>query len=531
LANRFNRDGYDLFNYNVYVFAGDGDLQEGISSEASSLAGHLALDNLIVVYDDNHITIDGHTELSFTEDRVKRYEAYGWYVQRVEGDGNDMVAFEKALENAKAEKHRPSFIAFRSHIGFGSPNFQDTHTAHGAPLGEEEIALIKKNFGWDPNVKFHVPPQVYEHFKPLAEKGRKYQGQQDDLFTDYEKRYPAEAQEIRNMLAGKLGVDLEKLLPKFDPAKSVATRQASGETLNALMPHLPLVIGGSADLTPSNNTHFKGAQDFQKTNRGGRYIRFGIREHAMGAIMNGIALSGLRPYGGTFMVFSDYMRGAVRVASISHYPTIFVWTHDSIGVGEDGPTHQPVEHLASLRCIPNLVVFRPADAYETAYAWKWTLEYNGGPVALALTRQNLPVLDPAKYPSASNVAKGAYVLIKADKPDVLLLATGSEVSLAIKAQEMLASEGIHAQVVSMPSWELFEKQSKEYKDSVVPPSIKARVGVEAGVEQGWHKYIGDQGIFIGMKGFGISAPQNKCYQHFGITAEAIVTAAKQSLGR
>lgn len=531
LAQRFNREGFDLFNYKVYVFAGDGDLQEGISSEASSLAGHLGLDNMIVVYDDNHITIDGHTELSFTEDRVKRYEAYGWFVQKVEGDGNDMVAFEKAIEKAKIEKNRPSIIAFRSHIGFGSPHFQDTHTAHGAPLGDDEIALIKTNFGWDPSAKFHVPPQVYENIKPIIEKGCQFQRQQDELFARYEKQYPAEAMEIRNLLAGKLGVDLDKIMPKFDPAKPVATRSASGETLNTLMPHLPLVIGGSADLTPSNNTHFKGVQDFQKTNRGGRYMRFGIREHAMGAVMNGMAVSGIRPYGGTFMVFSDYMRGAVRVAAISHYPTIFVWTHDSIGVGEDGPTHQPVEHLAALRCIPNLIVFRPADANETAQVWKWTLEYTGGPVAMALTRQNVPVLDPAKYPSAVNVAKGAYVLIPQDKPDVLLLATGSEVSLAIKACETLTKEGIKPQVVSMPSWELFEKQSQSYKDSVIPPSVTARVAVEAGVEQGWHKYIGDRGIFIGMKSFGISAPQNKCYEHFGITADAVVAASKKALGR
>ncbi len=530
LAQRFNRPGFDLFDYTVYVFAGDGDLQEGISSEASSLAGHLGLDNIIVVYDDNHITIDGHTELSFTEDRVKRYEAYGWFVQKVEGDGNDMVAFEKALEKAKAENERPSIIALRTHIGFGSPNFQDTHTAHGAPLGDEEIALIKKNFGWDPTLKFHVPPQVYENMKTVVEKGRQFQKHQDELFARYESRYPAEAAEIRNLLDGKLGIDLASILPKFDPAKPVATRQASGETLNALMPHLPLVIGGSADLTPSNNTRFKGVQDFTKSNRGGRYLRFGIREHAMGAIMNGMAVSGIRPYGGTFMVFSDYMRGAVRVAAISHYPTIFVWTHDSIGVGEDGPTHQPVEHLAALRCIPNLIVFRPADANETAQAWKWTLEYTEGPVALALTRQNVPILDQSKYPSAANVAKGAYVLIPQGRPDVLLLATGSEVALAIQACETLAKEGILAQVVSMPSWELFEKQPQSYKDSVIPPSVKARVAVEAGVEQGWHKYIGDQGVFIGMKTFGISAPQNKCYEHFGITSAAVAAAARKAIG-
>ncbi|MBN1816143.1 MAG: transketolase [Sedimentisphaerales bacterium] len=528
LASRYNKDGLDLFDYTVYVLSGDGCLQEGVGAESSSLAGHLGLDNLIVLYDDNHITIDGNTSLSFTEDRAKRYEAYGWYVQQVPGDGTDMNALEKAIQNAQAEKDRPSIIAFRSHIGFGSPNFQDTHTAHGAPLGDEEIALIKKNFGWDPNKKFHVPEAVYKHMAAMKDKGAALQKAEDGKFARYEKKYPDLAAEIRNMQAGKLGVDLASLLPAFEVGTSVATRKASGSTLNALMPHLPLVLGGSADLTPSNNTQFKGAADFQKANPSGRYIRYGVREHAMGAVMNGLAVSGIRPYGGTFMVFSDYMRGAIRVAAISKYPTIFVCTHDSIGVGEDGPTHQPVEHIASLRAIPNMIVFRPADAIETAYAWKWTLENPVGPVVLALTRQGLPVLDQSKYGKAcEGVAKGAYVLIKQDKPDVLLLATGSEVKLAIEAAGKLAEEGIKAQVVSMPSWELFEKQDKAYKDSVLPPSVKARVAVEAGVELGWHKYIGANGIFIGMSTFGASAPQGKCFEGFGITSNAVVAAAKK----
>ncbi len=532
LASRYNKDGFDLFDYDTYVISSDGCLQEGISSEASSLAGHLGLDNIVIIYDDNNITIDGATDLSFTEDSVKRYEAYGWYVQRVKGDGTDMKALEKAIKNAKAEKKRPSIIAFSSHIGFGSPNFQDKHTAHGAPLGDDEIKLIKKRFGWDPEKSFYVPAEVYEHMQAIKDKGAELEKAQCDMFAAYKAKYPDLAAEIEDMLAGRLGVDIDALLPRFKAGESVATRKASGMTINAVMPSLPRVIGGSADLTPSNNTLFDGAGDFQKDSRGGRYMRFGVREHAMAAIMNGMAVSGLRPYGGTFMVFSDYMRGAIRVAAISHYPTIFVCTHDSIGVGEDGPTHQPVEHVASLRAIPNLKVFRPADANETVRMWKYVLEDTSGPAVLALTRQGLPVLDQDKYGSAAEgVAKGAYVLIKEDNPDVLLLATGSEVQLAVEAHSRLGEEGIRAQVVSMPCWELFEEQGQSYRDSVLPPAVRARVGVEAGVEMGWYKYLGTDGIFIGMHSFGASAPQAKCFEQFGITVENVVAAAKKSMGR
>ncbi len=532
LASYFNRDGFPVIDYKIYVIAGDGDLQEGISSEASSLAGHLGLDNLVLVYDDNHISIDGDTDLSFTEDRAKRYEAYGWNVQTVKGDGNDMAAFEKALKNAEKEKHRPTLIKLRTHIAFGSPNKQDTSGAHGSPLGDDEIRLMKENYGWDPDKSFYVPEEVSAYMREVAAKGAEADKTWNKMFADYAEAHPELAGQFRDAAEGKLGVNIDEILPKFEAGSSVATRKASGAVLGALMPKLPLVLGGSADLTPSNNTHFADAKDFQKDAHDGRYIRFGIREHAMGAIMNGISVSGLlRAYGGTFLVFSDYMRGAVRVAALSKYPSIFVFTHDSIGVGEDGPTHQPVEHLASLRVIPNLLVFRPADANETVQAWKYVLENRDGPAALLLTRQGLTVLDQEKYGSATNVSKGAYVLAGVDKPDVLLLASGSEVGLAMEAAEKLSAEGISAQVVSMPCWELFEKQSREYKDSVIPPQIKARVGIEAGVELGWSKWLGDNGIFIGMSSFGASAPAKICFEKFGITVENVIAAAKEVRGK
>ncbi len=530
LANYFNRENLPVIDYKIYVIASDGDLQEGVASEASSLAGHLGLDNLIVVYDDNHISIDGDTDLSFTEDRAKRYEAYGWNVQTVKGDGNDMAAFEKALKNAEGEKQRPTLIKLRTHIAYGSPNKQDTAGAHGAPLGDDEIKLIKENFGWDPEKSFHVPEEVSSYMREVAAKGAEAQKAWDEMFEDYSKKYPDLAEQFRDAAAGKVGANLDEILPEFEAGSSVATRKASKKILDALMPKLPLVMGGSADLTPSNLTLFAGGKDFQKDARDGRYIRFGIREHAMGAIMNGISVSGLaRAYGGTFLVFSDYMRGAIRVAALSKYPTIFVFTHDSIGVGEDGPTHQPVEHTAALRAIPNLLVFRPADANETVQAWKFALEHRDGPVALLFTRQGLTVLDQDKYNSAANLNKGAYVLAGEDNPDVLLLASGSEIGIALEAAEKLSADGVTAQVVSMPCWELFEEQSKEYKDSVIPPETKARVGIEAGVELGWSKWLGDNGIFIGMSSFGASAPAKICFEKFGITVDNVVKAVKESI--
>jgi transketolase len=531
LAARYNRDDFAVFDYNIYTIAGDGCLQEGISSEASSLAGNLGLDNLIVIYDDNHITIDGNTALAFTEDRAKRYEAYNWYVQVVSGDGDDMEAFERTLQNAQAEKDRPSFIQFRSHIAYGSPNFQDNNAAHGAPLGDDEIKLIKKNFGWDPEKKFHVPEEVLKHTHGAVDKGRELEEKWCRMFAEYSKVYPELAGEIKEAQTGKISVNVDEVLAKFEAGSSMATRKASGATLDAIMPNLPLVLGGSADLTPSNNTKFKGAEVFEKANRAGRYIHYGVREHAMAAIMNGMAVSDLLlPYGGTFLCFADYMRPAIRLAAMSGYGTIFVFTHDSIGLGEDGPTHQPVEQIASLRAIPNLVVIRPADANETAYAWKYALEHGAEPVALILTRQGLPVLDQTRFASASNLEKGAYSLIEVENPDVLLLATGSEVGPAIEAHGLLAADGIKAQVVSMPSWELFEGQSKQYRDSVLPASVKARVGIEAGVRQGWDKWLGDKGVFIGMSSFGASAPGSVCFDKFGITAESVIAAAKKCMG-
>ena len=532
LAAHFNKKGFELFDYNIYAVAGDGCLQEGISAEASSLAGHLGLDNLIVIYDDNHITIDGDTSLSFTEDVGRRYEAYGWHVQEVGGDGNDMEAFEKAIVNAKNEKGRPSIIKLRTHIAYGSPNKQDTSGAHGSPLGDDEIKLVKERFGWDADKSFYVPEEAAKHMRKCVERGMDTEAEWNRMFGEYTKAYPQLAGELETATAGKLPVNIDDLLPKFETGSSIASRKAFGMVLDALMPKMPLVLAGSADLTPSNNTWFKGAMDFQKGRCDGRYIHYGVREHAMGAIINGIAVSGLlRAYGGTFFVFSDYLRPAIRVAALSGYPSIFVLTHDSIGVGEDGPTHQPVEHLASLRSMPGLRVFRPADANETAQCWKYILENTDAPAAIVLSRQGLTVLDQEKYQPASNLSKGAYVLLPADNPDVLLLATGSEVGMATDAAEMLAKENIKAQVVSMPCWELFEAQNAEYKNSVLPANVKARVGIEAAVEQGWRKWLGDNGRFVGMSSFGDSGPCKEVFAKFGITVENVVKAAKDSMGK
>ena len=434
LSSYFNRENFPVVDYKIYVIAGDGDLEEGVSGEASSLAGHLKLNNLIVIYDDNHISIDGNTELAFTEDRAKRYQAYGWFVQTVGGDGNDMVAFEKALKRAQKQKDSPCFIQLRTHIGYGSPHKQDTGEAHGSPLGEDEIKLIKKDYGWDPEQHFVVPQRVLEHMRQAIDKGTKAEKKWQKLFKKYSEAFGELAKEFNDAADGKLPANIDELLPSFDLAKPLATRQASGKVLDALMPKFPMIMGGSADLTPSNNTRYKEATDFQPGSFNGRYLRFGVREHAMGAIVNGISVSGfLRAYSGTFLVFSDYMRPAIRLAALSKYPSIFLFTHDSIGLGEDGPTHQPIEHYAALRAIPDLLFIRPADANETAQAWKYILTDRELPVVLSLTRQALPVLDQQKYGSAKNLEKGAYVLIKVENPDVLLLATGSEVQFAVKA--------------------------------------------------------------------------------------------------
>jgi transketolase len=528
LANFFNKEKFPVFDYKIFTIAGDGCLQEGITSEASSLAGHLGLDNLIVLYDDNRITIDGSTSLSFTEDVVKRYKAYNWNVIVVEGEGNDLDAIEKAIKKAKRTVGRPSLVKIRTHIAYGSPNKQDSAEAHGSPLGDEEIKLVKQRLGCDPQKSFFVPDEVRENMLKAKERGKRAQAKWEKMLKEYSVAYPALAAQLKDAAAGILPADFDQLLPKFEPGSQLATRSASGKVLNALMPHLPFIFGGSADLTPSNNTRFDKAKDFQMDSTDGRYIRFGVREHAMGAILNGISISGItRAYGATFLVFSDYMRPAVRIAALSGYPSIFVFTHDSIGVGEDGPTHQPVEHFAALRSIPKLLVFRPADANETAQTWKFALEYRQGPVAILLTRQNVETIDQTKFGSAANLAKGAYILLKADNPDVLLLATGSEVGLALKAAQLLASQNIKAQVVSMPCWKLFEKQDKSYRDTVLPPSVTARIGIEAGIEQGWCKWLGDRGVFIGMSSFGASAPAKTCYEKFGITVDRVIEEAKK----
>ena len=528
LAARYNRPGCKVVDYHIYVTLGDGDLMEGISSEAASLAGHLKLDNLIYFYDDNHISIDGPTEIAFTEDRAKRFEAYGWFVQKLK-DGNDLKAIDKAIQRAKKEKGRPSIIMVRTHIGFGSPNKHDTAEAHGSPLGEEEIKLTKEFYGWDPEKQFYVPEKALAQFRKAIEAGRKKEAKWNEKLTAYKQKFPELAAELENIRQGNFGEDWKKALPTFTDA--MATREASGKTLNAIAPFLPSMIGGSADLTPSNNTCVKSMGEFQPGNYGGRYLRYGVREHAMGGIMNGLAVTdGIIPYGGTFFVFSDYMRGSIRLACIMGIRPIYVFTHDSIGVGEDGPTHEPVEQLAALRCIPNMISFRPADANETVAAWKFAIEQKENPVALLLTRQKLPTIDRTKYPSADNLTKGAYVLIEnSSTPDLILIGTGSEVQLALAAYEQLAKEGVKARVVSMPSWELFERQTKEYRDSVLPPSVKKRIAVEAAVSMGWEKYIGDAGRFVGMHSFGASAPVDAIFKHFGFTVENVVKTAKEIL--
>jgi len=528
LAARYNRPGFDVIDYHIYATLGDGDLMEGITSEAASLAGHLKLGNMIYIYDDNHISIDGPTEIAFTEDRAKRFEAYNWHVQKVD-DGNDLAAIDTAIQNAKKETERPSIIMVRTHIGFGSPNKQDTAEVHGSPLGDEEIKLTKKNYGWDPEKQFFIPEEALTQFRKAQEEGKKKEDAWQHVFAEYKKQHPEQATELENIRKGNFGEEWKKALPSFTDA--MATREASGKTLNAIAPFLPSMIGGSADLAPSNNTFVKSMGEFQPGSYGGRYLRYGVREHAMGGIMNGMAVTdGIIPYGGTFFVFSDYMRGSIRLACIMGIRPIYVFTHDSIGVGEDGPTHEPVEQLAALRCIPNMISLRPSDANETVAAWKFAIEHTSGPVALLLTRQKLPTIDRTKYPSADNIIKGAYILVEnSATPELILIGTGSEVQLALGAYEQLVTEGVKARVVSMPSWELFERQSKEYRDSVLPPNVKKRIAVEALITMGWEKYVGDAGRIIGMTSFGASAPVDVIFKHFGFTVENVVKTAKEML--
>ena len=527
LANYFNRPGYPIVDHYVYAIASDGDLMEGVSSEAASLAGHLGLGKLIYLYDDNRITIDGSTSLAFTENVGQRFEAYGWHVQRV--DGNNLKEVEAALSAAQAATERPSLIIARTHIAYGSPNKQDTAEAHGAPLGEEEIKLTKRALGWPLEPAFYIPDEALGHFREALQQGRAWEAQWQAQFDAYAAAHPELAAEWRTVMNGRLPEGWADKIPTFTPGGgSMATREASGKVLNAIAPHLPTLIGGSADLTPSNNTYLKGYGDFQRDNVGARNLHFGVREHAMGSILNGMALhGGVIPYGGTFLIFSDYMRPAIRLAALSHIHVIYVFTHDSIGLGEDGPTHEPIEHLASLRAMPNLTVIRPADANETAVAWRVALEHRGGPVALALTRQKLPVLDRTTLASADLLRRGAYVLTDASngQPDIILIATGSEVQLALEARQRLAARGIGARVVSMPSWELFEQQPDSYRDEVLPPSVTARLAIEAASPHGWHRYVGSMGTVIGMTRYGASAPYHVLMEQFGFTADNVTSRA------
>lgn len=527
LATYFNRPGYPIVDHYVYAIVSDGDLMEGVSSEAASLAGHLGLGKLIYLYDDNRITIDGSTSLAFTENVGQRFEAYGWHVQRV--DGNDLKEVEAALSAAQAATERPSLIIARTHIAYGSPNKQDTAEAHGAPLGEEEIKLTKRALGWPLEPAFYIPDEALAHFREALQRGRAWEAQWQAQFDAYAAAHPELAAEWRTVMSGRLPEGWADKIPTFTSGGgSMATREASGKVLNAIAPHLPTLIGGSADLTPSNNTYLKGYGDFQRDNVGARNLHFGVREHAMGSILNGMALhGGVIPYGGTFLIFSDYMRPAIRLAALSHIHVIYVFTHDSIGLGEDGPTHEPIEHLASLRAMPNLTVIRPADANETAVAWRVALEHRGGPVALALTRQKLPVLDRTTLASADLLRRGAYVLTDAGngQPDIILIATGSEVQLALEARQRLAAQGIGARVVSMPSWELFEQQPDSYRDEVLPPSVTARLAIEAASPHGWHRYVGTMGAVIGMTRYGASAPYQVLMEQFGFTADNVTSRA------
>jgi transketolase len=532
LASIFNRPEYPLMDHHVYTVVGDGDLMEGLTHEAASLAGHLELGKVICLYDDNRISIDGSTDLAFTENRGARFTAYNWHVQHV--DGHDRQAVEAAIRAAQAETTRPSIICCQTHIGYGSPNMQDTAKVHGSPLGEEEVRLTKQNLGWPPDAQFCIPEEALSQFRQAVSRGQAWEREWQDLFARYEAKYPDMADLWQQVWSGDLPAGWDEALPKFGPNDgAMATRVASGKVLNAIAPALPTMIGGSADLTPSNNTELKEYDWLQPGGFHGRNIHFGVREHAMGAILNGMALhGGVIPYGGTFFVFSDYMRPAIRLAALMELPVIYVFTHDSIGLGEDGPTHQPVEHLAALRTIPNLVVIRPADAAETAEAWRVALEHQDGPVALALTRQKLPALERPAGATAAELKRGAYVLADAKgTPDVILLASGSEVEIAVEARSRLAQQGVQARVVSMPSWELFEKQPPAYQDQVLPPEVNARVAIEAAVPQGWERYVGQEGLVIGLDRFGASAPYEVLMEEFGFTAENVTSRTLELLSK
>ena len=536
LQARYNRPGFDIFDYNIYAFCGDGDMMEGVGSEAASLAGHLKLSNLCWIYDANQVTLDGPADWSFSEDVATRFQGYGWNVTHV-GDANDLKAVSGGFREFLATDSRPTLIIVNSHIGYGSPHKQDTSAAHGEPLGADEVKLVKKNYGWPEDAQFLVPDGVLENFQEgIGQRGKELSSEWNDLFAQYGQQFPDLADNISRMQRRELPDGWDKGLPNFpaDP-KGVATRESSGQVLNAFAKNIPWLVGGSADLATSNKTtlKFDGAGDFQAGSYAGRNLHFGVREHAMGAALNGMALSKLRAFGGTFFNFTDYMRPSMRLAAIMEIPTIYVLTHDSIGLGEDGPTHQPIEQLASLRAMPGMVVMRPGDANEVIEAWKVILQSKHQPVALVLTRQALPTIDRSKYAAASGVAKGAYVLADAHggKPELILMASGSELSLCVEAYEKLTSEGVRARVVSMPSWEVFEQQDQAYRDSVFPPDVRSRVSVEAGSIFGWERYVGLDGAIIGMTTFGASAPAKDLFKKYGFTTDHVIQTARQVLAR
>ncbi len=543
LAACYNRPGFTVIDHHTYGIVSDGDLMEGIASEAASLAGHLQLGKLIYLYDDNHVTLSAGTAITFTEDCARRFEAYGWHTQVVD-DGNDLPSIELALDNARAETQRPSLILLRTHIGYGSPHKQDSFEAHGSPLGEEEVRLTKENLGWPTQPPFYIPQSVQTHFLQAVERGARAEAEWNEKFSAYAQAFPELAQALQQHMRGELPADWDTDIPKFPAdAKGMATRVASGKIMNAIAPRLPMLIGGSADLDPSTHTALKGMGDFEPSSTGtldkqgsdgggwsyaGRNLHFGVREHAMGSIMNGLAAhGGTVPFGATFLVFSDYMRPPIRLAALMGLHVIYVFTHDSIAVGEDGATHQPVEQLASLRAIPHLIVIRPGDANETAVAWRAALASNDRPVALVLTRQNVPTLDRAQFSSADGVQHGAYILADAPNgnPDLILIASGSEVALIVAARQKLLEKKIQVRIVSMPSWELFEAQPQEYRHSVLPPAVGARLAVEAGVSQGWHRYVGSRGDVLAVDRFGASAPGDVVMREYGFTVDNVCRRA------
>lgn len=531
LAATFNRPDNALIDYKVYALVSDGDLMEGVSSEAASIAGHLGLDNLIFIYDDNNISIDGSTNLAFTEDRAKRFEAYGWFVQHVK-DGNNLEEVDQALRRAQEETGRPSFIDVRTHIGFGSPNKHDTAAIHGEPLGEEEVKATKENLGWPLDPAFYIPPAALAKYREAIDRGARLEEGWNQRLMDYQKAYPQLVADWDRYVRGEIPGGWQGKLPVFKAADgAVPTRSAAGKAMNAVASSLPLLVAGSADLTGSNNTELKGLGAFEKGSFGGRNFHFGVREHGMGSIMNGMSATGLMPYGGTYLSFSDYMRPTLRLAALMEIHTIFWYTHDSIFLGEDGPTHQPIEHFASLRAIPNLCFIRPGDANEAAVAVRMAIEHRGGPVALALSRQAVPVIDRERYASAEGLTRGGYVLADAAgrAPGILLIATGSEVPPTVEAFEQIKSEGIAARVVSLPSWDLFEKQPRPYRDEVLPPDWTLRLAIEAASPFGWERYVGPKGAVIGMRRFGASAPYKVLAEKFGFTKDAIVKKAHEML--